>query len=139
MWVGGKPAQTHAGLESSSRIFVRRSSFIQTRSFESTAAAVGAGALQQFVRRYVKPALLIREEVGDLPIDRLGADLHFKVISQRYERDSVVGTITSALLERLRPLRPRARVGLLRPAREFDEIPVNSVGEFMYAKIDVSI
>lgn len=58
------------------------------------------------------------DEVGYLPIDKLGADLLFQVISQRYERGSIVlttnrpfkkwaqifnndATLTSALLDRL--------------------------------------
>jgi DNA replication protein DnaC len=58
------------------------------------------------------------DEVGYLPIDQHGADLLFQVISQRYERGSIVlttnkpfkqwpsifnndSTITAAVLERL--------------------------------------
>ena len=64
------------------------------------------------------PALLILDEIGYLPIDQHGADLLFQVISQRYERGSIVlttnkpfkqwpsifnndSTITSAVLDRL--------------------------------------
>jgi DNA replication protein DnaC len=35
---------------------------------------------------------LICDEVGYLPIDKLGADLLFQVVSQRYERGSIVLT-----------------------------------------------
>ena len=58
------------------------------------------------------------DEVGYLPIDKAGADLLFQVISQRYERGSIVlttnqpykswakifnndATLTSAVLDRL--------------------------------------
>jgi DNA replication protein DnaC len=58
----------------------------------SAATAVGAGELQQVMKRYLKPALLILDEVGYLPIDKLGADLLFQVISQRYERGSIAIT-----------------------------------------------
>lgn len=37
--------------------------------------------------------LLICDEVGFLPLDRLEADLFFQVVSARYERSSTVVTI----------------------------------------------
>ena len=49
------------------------------------AAAQSAGLLKRELRRYLKPALLIIDELGYLPIDKHGADLLFQVISQRYE------------------------------------------------------
>jgi DNA replication protein DnaC len=96
-------------------LFTTAINMIQTLS---AAAAVGAGELQHVMQRYLKPALLICDEVGYLPIDKLGADLLFQVISQRYERGSIVlttnrpfkrwaqifnndSTLTSALLDRL--------------------------------------
>ena len=96
-------------------LFTTAINMIQTLS---AAAAVGAGELQHVMQRYLKPSLLICDEVGYLPIDKLGADLLFQVISQRYERGSVVvttnrpfkrwaqifnndSTLTSALLDRL--------------------------------------
>ena len=81
-------------------------------------AAQSQGALKNQLRRYLSPQLLILDEVGYLPIDQRGADLLFQVISQRYERGSIVitsnkafkqwpsifngdSTITSAVLDRL--------------------------------------
>lgn len=81
-------------------------------------AAQSQGALKGQLRRYLSPQLLILDEVGYLPIDQRGADLLFQVISQRYERGSIVitsnkafkqwptifngdSTITSAVLDRL--------------------------------------
>ena len=81
-------------------------------------AAQNAGQLKNVLRRYLAPALLLLDEVGYLPIDQRGADLLFQVISQRYERGSIVlttnkafkdwtsifngdSTITSAVLDRL--------------------------------------
>jgi DNA replication protein DnaC len=96
-------------------LFTTAINMIQTLS---AAAAVGAGELQHVMQRYLKPALLICDEVGYLPIDKLGADLLFQVVSHRYERGSIVlttnrpfkrwaqifnndSTLTSALLDRL--------------------------------------
>ena len=76
------------------------------------------GTLQAELKRYLTPALLILDELGYLPVDQRGADLLFQVLSQRYERGSIVltsnkafkqwpsifngdSTVTSAVLDRL--------------------------------------
>jgi DNA replication protein DnaC len=76
------------------------------------------GALQAELKRYLNPALLILDELGYLPVDQRGADLLFQVLSQRYERGSIIltsnkafkqwpsifngdSTVTSAVLDRL--------------------------------------
>ncbi len=76
------------------------------------------GALKRALKKYLRPQLLILDEVGYLPIDHKGADLLFQVISQRYERGSIAlttnkpfkqwssifnndSTIASAVLDRL--------------------------------------
>ena len=82
------------------------------------AAAQSAGRLKRELRRYLKPDLLIVDELGYLPIDKHGADLLFQIISQRYERAPMVittnrtykhwaqifnndSTLTSAILDRV--------------------------------------
>ncbi len=82
------------------------------------AAAQRTGRLKPALSRYLKPAVLVLDELGYLPIDKTGADLLFQIISQRYERGSIVitsnrvfkkwpeifnndSTLTSALLDRL--------------------------------------
>ena len=82
------------------------------------AAAQNAGRLKLALNKYLKPAVIILDEIGYLPIDKIGADLLFQIISQRYERGSIVltsnrvfkkwpeifnndATLTSALLDRL--------------------------------------
>lgn len=81
-------------------------------------AARTAGQLRNELRRYLRPRLLIIDELGYLPIDKIGADLLFQIISQRYERGSTLittnrvfkrwpeifnndSTLTSAVLDRL--------------------------------------
>ena len=81
-------------------------------------AAQTKGVLKTELKRYLSPAILVLDEVGYLPIDQRGADLLFQVISQRYERGSIIltsnkafkqwpaifngdSTITSAVLDRL--------------------------------------
>ena len=70
------------------------------------------------MKAYIRPELLIVDELGYLPSDKLGADLLFQLISQRYERGSIVlttnkaykhwpsmfnndSTLTSAILDRV--------------------------------------
>jgi DNA replication protein DnaC len=82
------------------------------------ASAQSAGQLKREIHRYVKPAVLIVDELGYLPIDKHGADLLFQIISGRYERAPTVintnrtykhwaqifnndSTLTSAILDRI--------------------------------------
>jgi len=70
------------------------------------------------LKRYLSPQLLTIDEIGYLPIDKLGCNLLFQVVSQRYEQGSVIVTtnkpfkswaeifhndaaVTSAILDRL--------------------------------------
>ena len=81
-------------------------------------AAQKRGLLKRQFKKYLSPELLLLDELGYLPIDQHGADLLFQVISQRYERGSIVlttnkpfkqwgsvfnndSTIASAVLDRL--------------------------------------
>lgn len=82
------------------------------------AAAQVTGQLKPQLRKYLRPRVLILDELGYLPIDKTGADLLFQIISHRYERGSTVittnrifkkwpeifnndATLTSAVLDRL--------------------------------------
>jgi DNA replication protein DnaC len=81
-------------------------------------AAQAAYRLKAELKRLLAPRILCIDEVGYLPIDKTGADLLFQVISQRYERGSIVlttnqpykhwarifnndSTLTTAVLDRL--------------------------------------
>jgi len=55
-------------------------------------AAQSTGRLKYELNKYIKPSLLICDEIGYLPIDKVGADLLFQVISHRYERGSMIIT-----------------------------------------------
>ena len=63
------------------------------------AAARSAGRLKQELKKYTKPALLILDELGYLPIDKAGADLLFQVISLRYEQGAIIITSNRAFKE----------------------------------------
>jgi DNA replication protein DnaC len=63
------------------------------------AAARSAGRLKQALKPYTKPALLILDELGYLPIDKAGADLLFQVISLRYEQGAMIITSNRAFKE----------------------------------------
>ena len=81
-------------------------------------AAQSSGRLKQELNKYLKPALLILDELGYLPVDKIGSDMLFQIISHRYEQGSLIittnrafknwpeifnndSTLTSALLDRL--------------------------------------
>jgi DNA replication protein DnaC len=81
-------------------------------------AAQKKTTLKAELKKYLRPRLLVLDELGYLPIDQHGADLLFQVISQRYECGSIVlttnkpfkqwasifnndSTIASAVLDRL--------------------------------------
>lgn len=76
------------------------------------------GRLKHALHKYLKPTVLVIDELGYLPIDKNGADLLFQIISARYERGAIIissnraykhwpeifnndSTLTSALLDRL--------------------------------------
>lgn len=80
--------------------------------------AHAAHRLKAELKRYLAPTILLLDEVGYLPLDKMGSDLLFQIISQRYERGSIILTtnkpfkrwadifnndagITSAILDRL--------------------------------------
>ena len=87
-------------------------------AINTLAGAQASGRLKHELRRYVRPKVLILDELGYLPIDKTGADLLFQIISQRYERGSTIittnrvykkwpeifnndSTLTAAVLDRL--------------------------------------
>ena len=50
------------------------------------------GSLGKTLRTYVRPSLLLLDELGYLPIDKRGADLLFQVVAARYELGSIAIT-----------------------------------------------
>jgi DNA replication protein DnaC len=50
------------------------------------------GSLGKTLRSYVRPSLLLLDELGYLPIDKRGSDLLFQVVAARYELGSIVIT-----------------------------------------------
>lgn len=106
--------------------------------------AAREGRLELKLRRYLKPKILIVDEVGYLPLDSVGATIFFQLVSARYERGSILltsnksyadwghifgeTTIAAAILDRLLHhattvnirgesyrLKERRRAGLLAP------------------------
>ena len=48
------------------------------------------------LRKYIKVALLVIDELGYMPIDKAGCDVLFQVISARYEKASTIITTNRA-------------------------------------------
>ena len=87
-------------------------------AINTLSAAQAQSRLKSELKKFLAPTLLVLDELGYLPIDKLGADLLFQIISGRYEKGSTVlttnqpyknwarifnndATITSAVLDRL--------------------------------------
>ena len=81
-------------------------------------ASQAAGRLKKDLGKFLRPRVLLLDELGYLPIDKTGAELLFQIISQRYESGSTIittnrvfkkwpeifnndSTLTSAVLDRL--------------------------------------
>lgn len=79
--------------------------------------ALGEGRLEEKLKLYTVPRLLIIDEIGYLPIDRAGANLFFQLISRRYEKGPMIltsnqsfgawGNVFGDRGDRHRDLRPR--------------------------------
>lgn len=111
----------------------------------SLAKAQSAGALEDRLSFFVKPKLLIVDELGYLPLEAHAAHLFFQLVSRRYERGSMLVTsnrgvgewgavfgdavVAAAILDRLLHhstvvgirgdsyrLREKRRSGLVKPA-----------------------
>src|SRR5512138_2553376 len=54
--------------------------------------ALSEGRLEEKLKVYTVPRLLIIDEIGYLPIDRTGANLVFQLISRRYEPGPLILT-----------------------------------------------
>lgn len=54
--------------------------------------ALSEGKLEEKLKAYTVPRLLIIDEIGYLPIDQSGANLFFQLISRRYEKGPVILT-----------------------------------------------
>ena len=54
--------------------------------------ALAEGRLEDKLKVYTVPRLLIIDEIGYLPIERAGANLFFQLISRRYERGPMILT-----------------------------------------------
>ena len=81
-------------------------------------AAQKSNRLKAEIHTFLRPKLLIIDELGYMPIDKIGADLLFQIISGRYEKSAICitsnkafkqwssifnndATLTSAILDRL--------------------------------------
>ena len=75
-------------IESGYRVFFTTAAQLITQLTKANAE----GRLDEKLKFYTTPRLLIIDEIGYLPIDRQGANLFFQLISRRYERGPMVLT-----------------------------------------------
>lgn len=72
-------------------LFTSAAEVINTLTHAMTVNRLGCA-----LRRYLVPALVVIDELGYAPVDRVGADLLFQVFSGRYERGSTIITTNRA-------------------------------------------
>lgn len=59
-------------------------------------AAASDNTFLRCMKQYTRPEVLIIDELGYLPIDKQGANVLFQIVSQRYERGSIILTCNRA-------------------------------------------
>ena len=91
--------KTHLGIALGYEACQRGYSVLFTTAVDALNNLVAAHAAQRLkteLKKYLSPQLLVIDELGYLPLDKIGADLIFQIISQRYERGSIVLTTNKA-------------------------------------------
>jgi DNA replication protein DnaC len=63
-----------------------------TTIINELADARQVGTFTKTLKRYLQPTLLVIDELGYLPVDKLGAELLFQVLAGRYEKASTLIT-----------------------------------------------
>jgi DNA replication protein DnaC len=75
-----------------------RTQFVTAAALTATLVrAHTEGRLEEKLKQLVQPRLLVIDEIGYLPIERLGANLFFQLVSRRYERGSILLTSNQSL------------------------------------------
>lgn len=122
IFVGGVGlGKSHLALALGHAACMKGHSVLFTTAVEAINALTAAQAqyrLKNELKKFLSPTVLVLDELGYLPIDKVGADLLFQIISGRYEKGSTIittnraykhwpkvfnndSTITSAVLDRL--------------------------------------
>ena len=91
--------KTHVGIALGYEACQRGYTVLFTTAVDALNNLVAAHAAQRLkaeLKKYITPQLLVLDELGYLPLDKVGADLLFQIISQRYERGALVITTNKA-------------------------------------------
>jgi len=70
-----------------------------SRMIEDLKRAAGMDKLEWKLRSYARYGLLIIDEIGYLPMDRVGAHLFFQLVNSRYEKGATVFTSNKSFAE----------------------------------------
>ena len=87
--------KTHLAIALGLKAVQQRYRTLLTAAMSLIAALTKAYAenrLEERLKQYCLPQLLLIDEIGYIPIDQHGAHLFFQLISRRYERGSIVLT-----------------------------------------------
>ncbi len=71
--------------------------------------AEGSGRFAKKLQTYLKPSVLVVDEVGYLPLNRADANMVFQLVSRRYEKGSIVVTSNKSFSKAHRFARTCAR------------------------------
>jgi DNA replication protein DnaC len=63
------------------------------------AAAEATGRFNRQLQAFLRPAVLVVDEVGYLPLDRAEANMVFQLVSRRYERGTMIITSNKSFAE----------------------------------------
>lgn len=77
-----------------STLFVTAADFVS-----SCRKAQEKGTVERCIQRWLRPDVLIMDEVGYFPFDEISANLFFQVVSKRYERGSIILTSNKSYIE----------------------------------------
>lgn len=94
--------KTHLAVALGREAIKRGNSVLFTQATHLVAALAKAhaeGTLEQKLRHFAKPKLLIIDELGYLPFEANAAHLFFQLVSRRYERGSVLITSNRSVAE----------------------------------------
>ena len=62
-------------------------------------AAEATGRFNRQLQTYLRPSVLVVDEVGYLPLDRAEANMVFQLVSRRYERGTMIITSNKSFTE----------------------------------------
>ena len=96
---GGKVAPCHGAKYESGEEWIRRVLYDLGRSPTSLKKKAETDRLSEALQQYPRYRVLIMDEIGCLPMDKVGAHLLFQLVNNRYEKATTIFTSNKAYSE----------------------------------------